>query len=127
MDTAFIRDQESDKIVGIAERYNRAAKTDLDAVHVLMGAQNHDIAVKSHTIAERHADQAAEREAIKKHNAAVLDGSEPTPTEIMRRIRDDDSDDPTPEDFAAATSHARGQQEDQTELSAEEIFGALSS
>ena len=87
LDQAFIRDQENNAIIGIAERYNKACKVDEHAIHVLMGKQNHDMKVKSDEIAARHVDQIEERAAIIKHNKGVLSGAIATPTELAARSK----------------------------------------
>lgn len=71
-DKLYVSDIESRTILGVAPRYDRAPRFDMDAVHRLQGAQNHHRAELAADIKGRHQDSAETRAALVAHNAAIM-------------------------------------------------------
>jgi hypothetical protein len=83
----FISDKESGALIGIAPRYDRAVRYDLDALHTLMGKQAHDQKLLSEPIRERHQAEVDSRAALIAHNTAVLSGKPVTVAERAAQAR----------------------------------------
>lgn len=80
-DKLFVTDISSGAILGIAPRYDRAPRYEIDAVRSLMGQQAHDRAEKSTDVRGRHQDEADQRAALIAHNDAVMAGAPVTSAE----------------------------------------------
>ncbi len=80
-DRLFISEKDSGVIIGIAPRYDRAPRYDIDAIHSLQGAQAHHRAQLAAPVKARHQDEAEARLALVAHNDAVISGAPATAEE----------------------------------------------
>lgn len=90
----FVSDAESGAILGVAPRYDRAPRYDIEAIHRLQGLQAHHRSELSAPIKGRHQQEAEQRAALLANNAAVIAGEPVTDEEKARArgIRDVDID-----------------------------------
>lgn len=72
----WISDVVSGRVLGMAQRYDVAPRTDVEAIKRLMGAQAHDIKVQSDPIRARHQHAAEKRMAMIRNNKEVIGEAE---------------------------------------------------
>lgn len=115
----FLTAPENMQYIGFANRLNVPCKNDTEGIYHQIGKQNAHEARLMAPIRERHSDKQANHAAIMAYNEAVLDGSEPTPTDIFRRERTDAQPDVNDEVFATKKPG------EEKEFCAEEIYDYL--
>ncbi len=71
----WLVDPDSGRMLGMAPRYDRAARYDRDAIVRALGDRSADLASKVLPVRGRHQDEAEARAAAMARNARVLDGS----------------------------------------------------
>lgn len=86
---AFISDKDSGVIMGCAPRYDVAPRYDQNAIERLMGKQAADMKLLADPIRERHADEAAAREAMLRWNRDVL-GGKPMTEKQKKEVEEQD-------------------------------------
>jgi len=74
-DRLFISEADSGVIIGLAPRYDRAPRYDVEAINRLQGAQAHHRAQLAAPVKARHQHEAEQRAALVAHNAAVIAGA----------------------------------------------------